>query len=55
LELYDIKTGLIYTLPSQTIQNLAPLELELMEMEKRAAEQRSNLRRSARLAEKNKT
>jgi hypothetical protein len=57
LELYDRKTGLIYTLPSQTIQNLAPLELELMDMEKRAAERRSTLRRSTRLAkvEKNKT
>jgi hypothetical protein len=54
LELYDKKTGLLYTLPSQTIQNLAPLELELMEMEQRAADWRSNLRRSARIADAGK-
>jgi hypothetical protein len=56
LELYDRKTGLIYTLPSQTIQNLAPLELAFMDMEKGAAERRSTLRRSTRVAnaEKNK-
>ena len=50
LELYDRKAGTLYTLPSQTIQNLAPLELELTEMEARAAERRSQLRRSERIA-----
>jgi hypothetical protein len=53
LTLYEKETGQLYTLPSQTIHNIAPLELELNEIEKRAAERRKYLRRSTRLSEKN--
>jgi hypothetical protein len=35
IELYDPKSEGLYMLTSQTIQNLAPLEIKLMEAEKR--------------------
>jgi hypothetical protein len=53
IELYNLKSGCLYTLTSQTIQNLAPLEIKLMEAEKRTNKTRNALRRSKRIAEKN--
>jgi hypothetical protein len=43
IELYDPKSKDLYTLTSQTIQNLAPLEIELMKAEKRMNETRNAL------------
>jgi hypothetical protein len=49
LELWNAETQKLYTLPSQTIQNIAPLELDLLELEKKSNEIRNALRRSKRL------
>jgi hypothetical protein len=53
LELFNPETQTLYTLPSQTIQNIAPLELDLLELEKKANSIRNSLRKSERLKKKN--
>ena len=55
LTLFDKATGVLYTLASQTIKNVAPLEILLTRAEKVANEKRNLLRRSARLQDKQTT
>jgi hypothetical protein len=49
LTLYNKEKGTTYLLPSQSIQNIAPMEIDLHESELKANKERNNLRRSQRL------